>query len=411
MSNIKIKQLHQSGATNGQVPTWNGSVWAPADPGGLAAMLANGIDGFLPEWTSTTVIRVNPHSIYGKSGYFVLGGTVYTCTSPYNIDITTDLDTKSLTGTIAVTNASASVAGSSTLFLTEFGTRALSVGTCAATASITIIGTSTRFLDEVRIDDLIGNSTDGYVRVTAIATDTSLTVASPFTITVGSCRVIENPVIKCTDTAEVRRVNTITSNTALTVTSAFTATDASSGATIGEELASTWFHVWVGSTTGKLSTQRTTKYNSTSHRRRCGIYNNSSGDLANTTYKTDGGNQIAGRMRSATLQYAINNVTTHATNWAIADYSAYVPPTAVEISEIVVFCGDSTDALAFKELPASGSYDALESYAPTSLAAGSRVVKVQVGCRGQAVAYASYSGSTSASNYVTGTPGRWVEYA
>jgi len=39
MTQPRIQQLHQSGATTGQVPTWNGTTWEPAAGGGTTALV------------------------------------------------------------------------------------------------------------------------------------------------------------------------------------------------------------------------------------------------------------------------------------------------------------------------------------------------------------------------------------
>src|SRR5205807_1537074 len=87
-----------------------------------------------------------------------------------------DLITKALTGTGTISNGGTTITGTSTLFLTEFTTRTCT-GTIAG-ASTTITGTNTLFLSEFAVGDLIGTNAKGYSRITAIASDTSLTIVA-----------------------------------------------------------------------------------------------------------------------------------------------------------------------------------------------------------------------------------------
>lgn len=186
-------------------------------------------------------------------------------------------DAKSLSGTGAVTSGAATVTGTASAFLTEFGTRT-GTGTIAG-ASTTITGTSTLFLTEFSVDDLIGTATHGYARITAIASNTSLTIAAalPGGNPSGNAPVcIENPTITVTGHS-ARRVNTIASNTSLTVTVNFTATNSGNAMVCGTRinagaaggLGSNDWYIWLATggsgTTVYVSTQRTTPFGVTGY--------------------------------------------------------------------------------------------------------------------------------------------------
>lgn len=267
------------------------------------------IEGARLRYSSTTAIIIEAGSARNGAddGDLSISETTVPITSEAAFASTHGLDRKALTGTGAVTAAGTSITGTTTAFLTEFGTRALSVGTIGTggAATTTITGTSTKFFTDVAVHDLIGNSSVGFARVTAIASDTSLTVSSNLTISNGSTgNIIENPTVFVVDTSECRRVNTITSNTALTVTDAWDTTDASSALKAGGEIDASaangndtklmWLYAWVVSngtnTIGMLSTQRTTPLLSTvTSKRLVGVVlNGSTGDLTSFQTRSDG---------------------------------------------------------------------------------------------------------------------------
>lgn len=39
MTNPRVQQLHQSGATTGQAVVWDGTTWTPGDAGGTTALV------------------------------------------------------------------------------------------------------------------------------------------------------------------------------------------------------------------------------------------------------------------------------------------------------------------------------------------------------------------------------------
>lgn len=174
-------------------------------------------------------------------------------------------------GTASVTSTLTAVVGVSTTFLTSFGTRA-GVGTIAAAGITTVTGTGTFFLSTVQVGDLIGNTSGGYFQVTAIATDTNLTLVASATFAGGSSfNVIENPTVTI-GTNTVAQVTAIATNLALTIGSGASGTQAGQAYVIGAPSATStkpttniqWYYVWAGqggSGTGCFaSTQRTTPF-------------------------------------------------------------------------------------------------------------------------------------------------------
>ena len=196
------------------------------------------------------------------------------------------VDAKAIAGTGAVAATSA-IVGTGTAFLTAFGVSSNLTGTISSVTTA-VTGTGTKFLSQVSINDLIGNSTDGYYRVTDIASDTALTLVSAPAVafSADTFQRIEQPTIKVAAQA-VRRVNTITTNTAMTAETAWTGTSSGNTLTIGGPngvSGNQSFYIWLASgasgTTVYLSGQRTTPFAVTGYTtstRRIGScqYNNS----------------------------------------------------------------------------------------------------------------------------------------
>ena len=229
--------------------------------------------------------------IYGLALKWLTGGTIQvgagkarnsadaadiTLSSAVTVDGTTTgalgFANKTLSGTGAYTNTGTTLTGTSTTFLTQFGTR-----TCTGTitgAGTTITGTGTKFLSEFSVNDLIGTNVKGYSRITAIASDTSLTIvaAIPGGSPAGTTPVcIENASITA-GTQAPRQVATIVSDTSLTVSVAWTATASGQTCYTGEcplGTVTTDLFIWLLSggsgTTATFSTQRTTPFDLTGY--------------------------------------------------------------------------------------------------------------------------------------------------
>jgi hypothetical protein len=266
-------------------------------------------------------------------------------------DVTVDIsangalgkDRKVLTGT-AVDDGAGNLTGTGSAWLTELAPnntpRALTGTLTIAGSSTTVTGSGTLFLSEVSIGDLIGNATDGYRRVTAIASNTSLTVVAVITITSSTAKCIEQAVI-----INGALVNSITSNTAM-VASVNTGIGAG-GTTIhvGVEAAASWYAVWlcagVSGTTVILSTQRTQPFGLSgynSYCRRIGwIRNGNGGDITaftqrgSTSYRYMRYEVTAGNAR---LANGFDGVDDHACN-------AFIPPTSTEFMGHAIVTGGS----------------------------------------------------------------------
>ena len=79
-------------------------------------------------------------------------------------------------GTVSTSTSTPTITGVSTTFFTSFGTRALTVGTSITSSGTTVTGVGTLFLSQCALNDLIGNPTSGYYAITAIASNTSMTI-------------------------------------------------------------------------------------------------------------------------------------------------------------------------------------------------------------------------------------------
>ena len=261
--------------------------------------------------------------------------------SQVTVDITTTgangLDEETLSGT-GSTDGSSTLTGSGTSFLTAFGTRDLT-GTISSSGT-TVTGTSTKFLSEVSVDDLIGNSSKGYYRITAIASDTSLTIASApgsaFSSEAAKC--VENPTVSAG--SDKRRVNTITSDTALTATTAFSNGGAGQTVKAGvEPSVDSWFAAWVISggsgTAGFLSTQRTTLLNPPSGydlaARRIGWLRNSTDLLASYQVGAEEERDVIWEIANAANGTQVLTAGNSSGAWTDVVCSSVAPPTARQL--------------------------------------------------------------------------------
>jgi hypothetical protein len=177
-------------------------------------------------------------------------------------------DALTLTGTVATNSSNATVTGTSTLFATEFNPRALAGGGTISSSLTTVTGTGTTFLADVQVNDLIGTAAKGFVQVTAVLSDTSLSVSSSpssdFANDTPLC--VEQPTLRA-GTQLIRRVVKIASNTSLTLNANSSATgsglSAVAGAPYGDGTNNSFAHLFAVKTSGGAvsvigSTQRTT---------------------------------------------------------------------------------------------------------------------------------------------------------
>ena len=177
--------------------------------------------------STTTVLVGDPG---GGTSYAVdsTGAALLSMAGQATVTLTSNgaaLGNDSFQGPGTITDASgATVTGTGTTFFTSFGTRAMT-GTCSAAGVATVTGTGTKFLSQISVGDLIGNSTVGYYIVSAIASDTSLTLGASLTPTFTgiTANCIENPIITPTNTGIPYQVVTIATNTGLGVNQSVTA--------------------------------------------------------------------------------------------------------------------------------------------------------------------------------------------
>jgi hypothetical protein len=223
--------------------------------------------GFHFEYSSTTAITVDP-GIAVDSTLSATLKLLATTTLDYTVNSAAGgNDERTMSGQVATSVGSNLVTGTNTLFLSEFGKR-LCTGTIAG-AGTTITGTGTKFRAEFKVHDLIGNNSVGYSRISAIASDTSLTIVAAIPggdPSGGSCSCIENPTMKCGG-QNCFLVNSVTSDllcnlsTNLSNGSALTA---KCGGAVQETLNNYHYAVFVVSgpsgTTVICSSQRTTPF-------------------------------------------------------------------------------------------------------------------------------------------------------
>lgn len=237
----------------------------------LSALPVGYVDGLLVENASASTVHVHPGACRDgeNTGDITLSERATADMASVGAN---GLDVKTLTGTGAASASGTTVTGTGTSFLTAFGNRDLakkdpagSTPTISSSGS-TVTGSNTKFFEDVKLWDLIGNSTKGYFQVTAVSSDTSLTInTTPGSAFSGdTVDVIENPTLEVQQGGgqpDQRRVLTISSDTNLTVTSAFTYTHTTGALKAGVEISHAWYAVWVvagsSGTAAILSTQRT----------------------------------------------------------------------------------------------------------------------------------------------------------
>lgn len=264
-----------------------------------------GMSGMRVAYGSATTITIAAGECRDSTDTYDLSLAALVTVSIATAGAALGLDETTLTATATTTGASASVTMSASIW----SETAMTATARAATGTIagggtTITGTGTAFLSELAPGDVIKSSAKGAARVTAIASDTSLTVAAAFpggNPAGNSFAVYENLTIQPNTSvaADKFAVNTITDDGLTVVMSAAISSGAGSGRTvkIGVEIASRWYFPWVAygtsGATGILSTQRTRPYGvsgyTTAWRRvPVEVLNDGSGDIRQFTSPDDG---------------------------------------------------------------------------------------------------------------------------
>lgn len=222
-------------------------------------------------YTSTSAVLVNNPNGRPGTARDSTDSIMMSLTNQPNISITshgTILGNDSFTGPGTIDTSAKTGTGHSTTFKSSFGTKSATGNiTTSNVPSTTITGANTLFLTEVTVGDLVGNSSAGWSNVTAIASDTSLTVGSNLTLNGVLYTVIETPTIK-NGTNGVTKVLTITSDTALTVNDTQTTTNGQTYS-IGKPVATSFLYVFIATgssgTSCFVSTQRTTPFGITGY--------------------------------------------------------------------------------------------------------------------------------------------------
>lgn len=314
-------------------------------------------------WNSTTSISVTAGSCRDSADAAfipVVAGTIIITTNAS----ANGNDSFTGTGTTAISNgggaAGKTITGTSTKYTQSvanggFGTRLLPNGGTIGTggvSSTTLTGSGTNFLLDVAVNDLIGvNAGTVFSRVTAIASKTSLTVSTAFTISNGSTgAVVEQPTISITgDTNSPHQVDSLTLDTAGTVTENSSAAIATASYFIGRPYAraavqaAQFLFVWAGGSNNIwVSTQRTTPYGvGTSNWRRIGSLTLDSSANIVPFIQADNGSH---RTYDFVIALEANNTLILnggvSTAWADVVANVVVPPTASKL--ILLFFVDGT---------------------------------------------------------------------
>jgi hypothetical protein len=288
------------------------------------------------------------------------------------------LDIHTMVGTCA-TGAGTTVTGTSTAFLADFGTRLMD-GTISSSTT-TVTGTNTLFLTEIAVNDMIGNASKGFYKVTAIASNTSLTLVSApgsaFSTDTPNC--IEQPTFKA-GTNELGRVNTITSNTTLTTVisggGVVTGLTPYCGMLSHDTTANSFNHVFIvgdGVTVGVVqSTQRTTPFISDTYQyfRRVGAIVWDTGGTQNIVNFMQIGNDYR------TTHLMINETrflsAGASTSFAKVNMRGFVPPTSNYVQLKVQNLNTAAASTAYLRTPnLPGTIPTTGPYAFTTSAASS----------------------------------------
>lgn len=248
----------------------------------------------------------------------------------------------------AITSGSAVITGTGTSFLSAFQSWTLTGTSNTVTASTTVTGNGTKYLSECAVGDMYGNTTGGFARITAIASDTSMTVASALSLVNGAAvSRIEGSCVGIATGTQQRVMNLISSNTSITCSTNFTSSLSSQNLYhnwFGQ--VSEWLAVWLvsgGSGTGVvLSKQRTKPYTAvtvgtgltvsptgydTSYRRIGWLRIDSAGNLFQVYYNDGVGCRWADWETQGSDLRMISNASSTA-SWTAVACETVAPPTA-----------------------------------------------------------------------------------
>lgn len=310
--------------------------WTAIESAVNAGALPSGyVQGMGLEYVSASTTRV-------KAGIARAVGNAadVSLTDDFVVDLSVNgaggIDRKVLTAQGQWTNGQATLAMTADVTtVTELAPRSLGASITTSNGSATVTGAG--FLSKVAVDDLIGNTSSGWRRVSSIESDSSLTVATNFGAgATATGAVIEGatvwPQASTPNVGDKRRIDEITAaGTQVTVSGGnwvSTSGGSNRAVWVGVEVSTQWLAAWVTSGADPvLSTQRTTPYVGGSGRRVGWVRNNSNGDIVEFTQ--DGAYQH----KRYTWQNGDYNEVLNAgsdTNWHSFAVSSHVPPTSVQ---------------------------------------------------------------------------------
>jgi len=305
------------------------------------------MSGLRVAYASATTITVEAGSAMSSTGKHLLSLAALSTISIATAGAALGLDETTLTATCTTSASTSGTMSASIWSETAMTNTVRTLSGTIAGAATTITGTSTKFLSECAVGDVIRSATRGARRITAIASDTSLTIVSAFTADPSgeAATLYENLTFWC-DTAQSgdkRAVNTITHD-GLTVTWTTNSTSNGAGKTakVGVEIVSRWFFPWVvygsSGTTAILSTQRTRPYGVTGYttawrRVPVEVLNDASGNFYSAWRAPGTGPRRRVYWTDLNLSAPANRILNAgtATSFTTIDASGAVPPTAVAI--------------------------------------------------------------------------------
>lgn len=308
------------------------------------------VEGLICKYVSTTIIDVGVGSCRNK-----LNTNNMSLTAARTADVTTahgsgdglaqddGLDEKGLDNL----STSPIMCSQTTTTITASADITGHLGTRTGSGTITTVGTAgsagTGLMSQISVGDLVGNSSNGWSRVTAIASDSAFTLTAAIPggdLTTAAFTIIENATIQPNNAAK-DRIDTISAAGTAIVVATSASHSASSPLTIGVEVNDQWIAIYVVDTLAGdaskllLSTQRTTPLTETGgttkwpNFRRVGwTRNNASGDFFEF-YQIDDG-----RTREIRYEIGVNSngdrvlSSGSSTAWSPIDLSLIVPPTS-----------------------------------------------------------------------------------
>jgi len=311
------------------------------------------------------------------------------------------LDETTLTAT-ATTNGTTAVTMSASIYSeTPLSSTVRTLTGTLTSSGTAVTGSGTKFLSEVAIGDVIRSASNGASRVTAIASDTALTLVAAFPggdVGVGQAITSHENLTLWPDTGSAgdkRRVNTIShAGTAVVLSSSVTSSASGRTARVGVEVASCWFFPWVvyggSGTSAVLSTQRTRPYSASGYTTAwrqvagIGVYNNASGNIDNFECRGEGNRRFVKWIDDSV--HEIGTTLSSTSNVQLSTNTA-APPTATDVVlRVAIFNATFASTAGYVVLLISSMRDGGSTY------------NGAVGC------HAGTTAATAGTNYSSGYP-------